>query len=106
MAYFRINERYCSYALPGGRTNPDWACLLDDHRTGLRGTPAQLYMGLWAEFGGDELARQVRLGREKGVHGFAVYSYSSAQKAGLFASLRASVFSEPAAVPRVGRPAR
>ncbi|MFN2566119.1 MAG: glycoside hydrolase family 10 protein [Gemmatimonadaceae bacterium] len=103
MAYFAINERYCSYNLPGGHTNPDWACLLDDHQTGLRGTRARLYMGLWAELGAEEVARQVRLGREKGVDGFAVYSYASADAAGLFASLPATVFADRAVVPPIVR---
>jgi uncharacterized lipoprotein YddW (UPF0748 family) len=103
MAYFRINDRYCSYTLPDGRTNPDWACLLDDHQAGLRATGAQLYMGLWAELGADELVRQVTLGREKRVHGFAVYSYGSAKAAGLFDALRETVFAEKAQVPVITR---
>jgi uncharacterized lipoprotein YddW (UPF0748 family) len=104
MAYFAINERYCSYDRNGGRTNPDWACLLDDHQAGLRGTSAQLYMGLWAELGPDEVARQVRLGREKGVHGFAVYSYSTA--APLMDALRTTVFADKAQVPPTMRASR
>ena len=103
MAYFTINEVYCSYQLPNGRTNPDWACLLDEHRAALGPTRAQLYIGIWADYGGDEVARQVRLGRAKGAHGFAVYSYSAARAAGLFTALRSSVFAERAAVPRIGR---
>jgi uncharacterized lipoprotein YddW (UPF0748 family) len=103
MTYHRINERYCSYSLPGGRTNPDWACLLDDHQAGLRATGAQLYMGLWADYGVDELARQIRLGRAKGVHGFALYSYGPAQAAGLLDALRTTVFTEKAQVPATMR---
>jgi uncharacterized lipoprotein YddW (UPF0748 family) len=99
MTYHQINERYCSYALPGGRTNPDWACLLDDHQAGVQSTGAQLYMGLWADLGAAELGRQVRLGREKRVHGFAVYSYGAANAAGLLEALRDSVFTEKAQVP-------
>jgi hypothetical protein len=107
MTYFGINDRYCSYSLPGGRTNPDWACLLDDHQAGLRSTPAQLYMGLWAELGAAELARQIELGRQKRVHGFSLYSYGPARAAGLFEALRESVFSDKAQVPplmRLGPP--
>jgi uncharacterized lipoprotein YddW (UPF0748 family) len=103
MAYFAINERYCSYALPDGRTNPDWACLLDDHQAGLRSTGAQLYMGLWAQLGAAELARQIRLGREKGVHGFSLYSYGQANAGGLLDALRESVFTEKAQVPTTMR---
>jgi uncharacterized lipoprotein YddW (UPF0748 family) len=103
MAYFPINERYCSYAFPGGRTNPDWACLLDDHQAGLRSTGAQLYMGLSAELGADEVARQVRIGREKGVHGFALYSYGPANEDGLFEALRRSVFQSKAQIPPTTR---
>jgi len=99
MAYFAINEEYCSYALPTGRSNPDWACLLDDHQTALRATGTQLYMGLWADLGPEELARQIRLGREKRVHGFALYSYGPAAAAGLLEALRGTVFTAPAAVP-------
>ncbi len=107
MTYHRINEQYCSYNLPGRRTNPDWVCLLDDHQAGLRSTTAQLYMGLWADYGPDELVRQIRLGREKRVHGFALFSYESAKAAGLFDALRRTVFIEKAQVPpitRVGPP--
>jgi uncharacterized lipoprotein YddW (UPF0748 family) len=103
MAYFSINEQYCSYALPGGRTNPDWACLLDDQRAGFRATAAQLYMGLWADLGPDELARQVRVGRERKVHGFALYSYGPANAVGLFDALRKTVFREKAEVPATTR---
>jgi uncharacterized lipoprotein YddW (UPF0748 family) len=99
MTYHRINERYCSYNLPGRRTNPDWACLLDDHQAGLRASGTQLYMGLWADYGADELVRQIRLGREKRVHGFALFSYESAKAAGLFDRLRETVFSEKANAP-------
>jgi uncharacterized lipoprotein YddW (UPF0748 family) len=107
MTYHRINERYCSYVLPGRRTNPDWACLLDDHQSGLRATGAQLYMGLWADYGPAELVRQIQLGREKRVHGFALYSYGPANATGLFEALRETVFAEKAQVPvltRVGPP--
>jgi uncharacterized lipoprotein YddW (UPF0748 family) len=103
MAYFRINDGYCSYALANGHTNPDWACLLDDHQAGLRSTGTQLYMGLWAELGAAELVRQVTLGREKHVHGFAVYSYGSAKAAGVFNALRETVFAEKAQVPAITR---
>lgn len=107
MTYHRINERYCSYNLPGRRTNPDWACLLDDHQAGLQSTGTQLYMGLWADYGPEELVKQVRLGREKRVHGFALFSYESARNAGLFTALRETVFAEKAQVPpmmRLGPP--
>jgi uncharacterized lipoprotein YddW (UPF0748 family) len=103
MTYFAINDEYCSYSLPTGRSNPDWACLLDDHQTGLSASGTQLYMGLWADLGPDELARQIRLGRAKRVHGFALYSYGPAAAQGLLEALRASVFSAPAAVPRPPR---
>ncbi len=103
MAYFAINERYCSYTLPDGRTNPDWACLLDDHQAGLRSTGARLYMGLWADLGVAEVARQVRLGREKGVHGFSLYSYGPANAAGLMDALRETVFTGKAQVPATTR---
>jgi uncharacterized lipoprotein YddW (UPF0748 family) len=103
MTYHRLNERYCSYVLPGGRTNPDWACLLEDHQSGLRATGAQLYMGLWADFGPAELIRQVELGRAKGIHGFSVYSYGPAKAAGLLDSLRETVFAEKAQVPALMR---
>jgi uncharacterized lipoprotein YddW (UPF0748 family) len=104
MAYFRINDEYCSYRLPRGRTNPDWACLLDEWKRALRPLKAQLYMGLYAELGPAEVARQVQLGREKGVQGFAVYSYASAEQAGLFTALPATVFRARAAVPPAPRP--
>jgi uncharacterized lipoprotein YddW (UPF0748 family) len=107
MTYHRINGHYCTYNLPGRRTNPDWACLLDDHQAGLQSTGAQLYMGLWADYGAEELVRQIRLGREKRVHGFALFSYASAKAAGLFDALRETVFAEKAHVPaimRVGSP--
>jgi uncharacterized lipoprotein YddW (UPF0748 family) len=103
MSYFPINERYCSYALPNGRSNPDWACLLDDHQAGLQGTRSQLYMGLWADLDPTELAREIRLGRDKRIHGFALYSYGPAASSGLLEALRATVFAEPAQVPPLMR---
>jgi hypothetical protein len=60
-------------------------------------------MGLWADLTPDELARQVRLGREKRTHGFALYSYGPAAKSGLLESLRATVFAEQAQVPPLMR---
>jgi uncharacterized lipoprotein YddW (UPF0748 family) len=104
MAYFPINERYCSYQLPARRTNPDWACLLDEWQRGLRATSTQLYMGLYAELGAAAVAREVDLGRARGVNGFAVYSYDAAEKAGLFDALPRTVFRSRAEVPTVARP--
>jgi uncharacterized lipoprotein YddW (UPF0748 family) len=99
MAYFAINERYCSYALPDGRTNPDWACLLDDHQAALNSTGAQLYMGVSAELGPAEVVHQIRHGREKGVQGFSLYSYGPAITGRVLETLKESVFAERAQVP-------
>jgi uncharacterized lipoprotein YddW (UPF0748 family) len=99
MAYFRINDEYCSYTSSGDSTNPDWACLVDDWGRALRASGRQLYMGVSAELGAEEAVRQMQLGREKGVDGFAVYSYGTAERAGLFTALAASVFTSAAAVP-------
>jgi uncharacterized lipoprotein YddW (UPF0748 family) len=103
MTYHRINEQYCSYVLPDRRTNPDWACLLDDHQSGLRATGTQLYMGLWAELGAAELVRQIELGRNKRVQGFALYSYASAKAGGVLEALGRTVFSQRAQLPMLTR---
>lgn len=92
MTYYSVNATYCGFA--------DWACLLDDHLQGYAPTGRHLYVGISASVSKPaEVEAQVRLGRQKGVKGFAVYSYNAAEAAGLWPVLAGGVFSQKAAVP-------
>ena len=104
MTYFRLNAARCSYTLD----NPDWACLLDDHLAGFdAATGRHTYVGLTATPPGvatgaptvTELERQIAYGRERGVKGFALYSYNGAVARGLFSALAAGAFARPTDVP-------
>lgn len=95
MTYYTIHSTYCGFA--------DWACLLDDHLKGYEGTGSHLYIGIDAKKDAAEVERQVRLGREKGVKGFSVYSYNSMESNGLWGVLGGGVFAGKAEVPEVGR---
>ena len=91
MMYWRITSSYCAYT--------DWSCLLDDHLPAYKAAQRHMYAGMLASYGVAEITRQVQLGRERGVHGFTVFSYGSAKSTGLFDSLAAGAFRLPARVP-------
>lgn len=91
MAYWKVQGSYCAYT--------DWLCLLDDHLAGFRNTGRHMYIGMNAQLGAEEMARQIQLGRDRGVKGFTIFSYGSAKSTGLFATLGSGVFRLPARVP-------
>ncbi len=93
MTYYTITPQLCAFA--------DWACLLDDHLASYRAAGRHLFMGIPANKGAAEVIRQINLGRSRGAQGFSVYSFSSAEAAGLFEQLPLTVLSRKAAVPAI-----
>jgi uncharacterized lipoprotein YddW (UPF0748 family) len=93
MTYDPITTRRCDRV--------DWACLLDDHIDGVqRATGRHLYIGIAARNGADEALREIALGRERGVAGFSLYSYSSISSADLWSRLAKGPFKDRADIPR------
>lgn len=103
MAYFYVAEERCSYRprRPGQEPNPDWDCMIADHVEGMRPSGRHVYAGVLAGQGRDEMARQVRIGRQRGVNGFSFYFYSSLAELNAFGFLGDGVFREPAVPPRM-----
>ncbi|MGK2961267.1 MAG: family 10 glycosylhydrolase, partial [Gemmatimonadaceae bacterium] len=91
MTYSRIKE-------PCARI--DWGCMLDEQMKGSeRETGRHMYIGIDASKGPREVVSQIRLARERGATGMAVFSYSALANAGGFRLLGSTVFSERAEVP-------
>jgi uncharacterized lipoprotein YddW (UPF0748 family) len=103
MAYFYVADRRCSYVprRPGQEPNPDWDCMVDDHVRGMEPTGRHVYAGILAGLPLAEIDRQIRIGRERGVNGFAFYSYSVLAGRGGISFLANGPFREPAAAPRM-----
>ena len=92
MTYFHIKPVLCAHA--------DWVCLLNDHLEGAQhATGHQMYIGIDASIGADEAVREIRLAREKGASGFAVFSFGAADRAGIWPVFARTVFADVAAVP-------
>lgn len=92
MTYYRVKSVLCARV--------DWTCLMLEHVEGAeRGTGRQMYIGIDASKGRDEMVNQIRLAREGGANGIAVFSFGAADRAGVWPLLTAGVFSERAAVP-------
>jgi hypothetical protein len=92
MTYYAVTPTPCAFT--------DWACLLDDHVQRLEASAGRhVYIGIGAGKGTAEVEKQIKLGRQRGVTGFSVYSYGSAENTGLWSVLRAGVFQNKAAVP-------
>jgi uncharacterized lipoprotein YddW (UPF0748 family) len=92
MTYFKIQPVLCSRV--------DWRCLLFDHVAGgERDTRRQMYMGIDATKGAQEMVSQIKLAREGGASGIAVFSFGAADDAGVWPVLAAGVFALKAAVP-------
>jgi uncharacterized lipoprotein YddW (UPF0748 family) len=92
MTYFLIKPVLCA--------NADWTCLLFDHvEGGERRTGRQMYIGIDASKGADQIVKQIRVAREVGATGMAVFSFSAADRAGVWPLLSAGVFAQQAAVP-------
>jgi len=103
MTYFYVAERPCSYVprRTGQEPNPDWACMVADHVSGMRPTGRHVYAAILAGLPFGEMEKQIRMGRERGVNGFAVYSYGALQETGAWRMLGSGPFREPAAVPKM-----
>ena len=92
MTYDPITATRCDRA--------DWACLLDDHLEGIQeATDRHVYIGINARNGGEEILRAIKLGRQRGVAGFAIYSFGQLDRRDLWATLADGPFRAPAAVP-------
>ncbi|HKG94963.1 MAG TPA: family 10 glycosylhydrolase [Gemmatimonadaceae bacterium] len=62
-------KAYCS--------NTDWTCVLDDHIQRIeKGAGRQVYVGVGAIKGWDEMAKQIDLAHDRSATGMSVYSYS------------------------------
>jgi uncharacterized lipoprotein YddW (UPF0748 family) len=91
MTYYSIERVECSRA--------DWSCLLSEHVAGSAATGKQMYIGIAAKKGAAEVVSQIRLARERGATGIAMFSYSTAAEKNVWGVLAATVFSEKAQVP-------
>ncbi len=91
MTYYRIEPVECSRA--------DWSCLLNEHVRGASATGRQMYIGIAAKEGAAEVVNQIRMARERGAMGIAMFSYSSAAEKNVWPVLAATVFAEKAEVP-------
>ncbi len=92
MTYLRIQPTYCARA--------DWACLLDDHLRAIQQVAGRhVYIGIDASKGAAEVVRQIRLARERGASGISIFSYTAAERAGLWPLLAAGAFARRAPVP-------
>ncbi len=92
MTYYHVQSALCARA--------DWTCLLLDHVEGAeRRTGRQMYIGIDASMGAAEMVNQIRLARETGANGIAVFSFGAADRAGVWPLLASGVFAQAAAVP-------
>jgi len=103
MTYFYVAAERCSYRprRAGLEPNPDWDCMVADFVEGMHPSGRHVYAGVLAGLGREEMAKQVRIGRERGVDGFSFYFYSSLAELNAWAFLGDGVFAAPAAPPRM-----
>lgn len=103
MTYFYVADERCSYRprRRGEEPNPDWDCMIADHVAGMRPSGRHVYAGVLPGLGRDEISKQVRIGRERGVNGFSFYFYSALADMNAWAFLGDGVFREPAVPPRM-----
>lgn len=97
MTYYNTHATYCGFA--------DWKCLLDDHTAGYAGTNSHLYISIspaipWNKTNAMVL-QQIEVGRDRGVKGFAFYSWNSMNSRKLWTVLAEGPFSQPRAVPHM-----
>jgi hypothetical protein len=67
----------------------------------MKPTGKHVYAGILAGLPFPEIEKQIRIGRERGVNGFSIYSYGALQEVGAWRRLAEGPFREPAAVPRM-----
>jgi uncharacterized lipoprotein YddW (UPF0748 family) len=94
MTYYHIKPVLCAHA--------DWACLLRDHVEGAkRQTGRQMYIGIDGNIGAREMIAQIRMARERGASGIAVFSFGAADLNRVWPILASGVFSQVATVPEM-----
>jgi uncharacterized lipoprotein YddW (UPF0748 family) len=91
MTYLKIKPKHCARI--------DWACTLDDHLAAEKRTGRQMYIGIDASKGAREIVRQIRLARNRGATGMAIFSFTDANNANVWPLLKAGLFAQKAAVP-------
>jgi uncharacterized lipoprotein YddW (UPF0748 family) len=80
----------------------DWGCMLEEHLQGdERETGRQMYIGIDASKGAREIVNQIRLARDHGVTGMAIFSFTDADNSRVWPLLEAGVFARPATVPQM-----
>ena len=66
-----------SWTVKGYCSNTDWTCVMDDHIDRIeRQSGRQVYVGVGAIKGWDEMKRQIDLAHDRGITGMSVYSFS------------------------------
>jgi len=92
MTYSRIKPGHCARI--------DWTCMLDEQLAGAeRATGRQMYIGIDASKGANEIIQQIRTARSRGVTGMAIFSFTDADNARVWPLLSAGVFATRAPVP-------
>lgn len=86
-------KAYCS--------NTDWTCVMDDHIQRIEGQAGrQVYVGVAAIKGWDEMKRQIDLAHARAITGMSVYSFSLVDAIpNAWAQLAAGPFKYPATIP-------
>ena len=86
-------KAYCS--------NTDWTCVMDDHIQRIEGQARrQVYVGVAAIKGWDEMKQQIDLAHSRAITGMSVYSYSLVEAIpNAWAQLAAGPFRYPATIP-------
>jgi uncharacterized lipoprotein YddW (UPF0748 family) len=93
-------KAYCS--------NTDWACVMDDHIERIeKQSGRQVYVGVGAIKGWDEIKQQIDLAHDRAITGMSVYSYSQVDNASkncadCWAKLAAGPFKYKATIPPMG----
>jgi hypothetical protein len=74
--------------------------MLEEHlRGGERDTGRQMYIGIDASKGAREIVKQIRLARDHGATGMAIFSFTDADNSRVWPLLEAGVFARRANVP-------
>jgi uncharacterized lipoprotein YddW (UPF0748 family)/uncharacterized protein YjdB len=86
-------KAYCS--------NTDWTCVMDDHIRRIEGQGGrQVYVGVGAIRGWDEMKRQIDLAHDRAITGMSVYSFSQVDAIpNGWAQLAAGPFKNKATIP-------
>ncbi len=89
-------KAYCS--------NTDWTCVMDDHIKRIeQQSGRQVYIGVAAIKGWDEMKKQIDLAHDRAITGMSVYSFSLVDGIpGAWASLASGAFKNRATIPAMG----